>query len=326
MILAITGPDDAHADAVLADLARMGRRTARLDLADLPQRVALTLRRGGGGARDALHGAGPGGGPLWLDEVRAVWWRRPRPAAADPSLSGRDAAYAVAQAQAALAGVWASLRCAWMNEPWADDRADQKPAQLAAAEAAGLAVPPTLVTSDPAEARAFLDELAGGEVMVKPLRAGSATQWARRLRPRDRERLDDLRLAPAILQRYVPGLDVRVTCAGGRLLATAVDARATAWPDDFRRGFDQAAVTPYALPAATTQALHGYLAALRLRYAAVDLRIDADGRPWFLEANPSGQWLFMEDRTGQPITAAVAEALADAADEVTPGLPVRLTG
>ena len=32
----------------------------------------------------------------------------------------------------------------------------------------------------------------------------------------------------------------------------------------------------------------------------------------FLEANPTGQWLFLEDRTGQPITRSVAQALVEA--------------
>jgi hypothetical protein len=34
----------------------------------------------------------------------------------------------------------------------------------------------------------------------------------------------------------------------------------------------------------------------------------------FFEVNPAGQWLFVEQRTGLPITAAVAVWLAAAAD------------
>ena len=55
----------------------------------------------------------------------------------------------------------------------------------------------------------------------------------------------------------------------------------------------------------------------------MDFRLDDDGRLFFLEANSSGQWLFLEDRTGQPITAAVAEALLDSAHEVTADPSVR---
>jgi hypothetical protein len=317
VILAVTEPDDPHADAVLDALARMGARTARLDLASLPRQVAVTIRRGGADRGDRLLGAGLDGGPLRAEEIAAVWWRRPRWAVPHAELAGPDAAFAVEQVHAALSGVWGSLPAAWMNDPWADDRASHKASQLAWAEAAGLLVPATIITSAPADARAFLDALGDRPCIHKPLKVSRETwRTTRLLRPQDRGRLDDLRFGPAILQAYVPGVDVRVTCAGGRMLATAS-------PQDFRPAYDQAQVTPFALPAEVARALGRYLQAARLRYAAVDFRLDGDGRLFFLEANSSGQWLFLEDRTGQPITAAVAEALLDAAHEVTADPPVR---
>jgi len=85
-------------------------------------------------------------------------------------------------------------------------------------------------------------------------------------------------------------------------------------------------VAPYALPPAVAAGLRRYLDAFGLRYAAVDLRLDAEGRLSFLEANPAGQWLFLEDRTAQPITAAVAEALAEASRQVTAGEAWRQPG
>lgn len=327
MILAVTEPDDPHADAVLDALARMGAPTARLDLASLPRQVAVTMRRGGADRGDRLLGAGPDGGPLRLEEVAAVWWRRPRWAVPHAELAGADAAFAVEQVHSALSGIWGSHPVAWMNEPWAEDRASHKGAQLAWAEAAGLAVPETIITSAPADARAFLEALGDRPCIHKPLRADKAG-WrsTRAMRARDRERLDDLRFGPAILQAYVPGVDVRVTCAGGRMLATAIDARRTSSPQDFRPVYADAQVTAFALPAEVARALGRYLDAARLRYAAVDFRLDEEGRLFFLEANSSGQWLFLEDRTGQPITAAVAQALSDSAREVTGAAPVRLPG
>jgi hypothetical protein len=49
---------------------------------------------------------------------------------------------------------------------------------------------------------------------------------------------------------------------------------------------------------------------LGLRYGALDFRRRDDGAWSFLEVNPGGQWLFVEERTGQPITAALASLLA----------------
>jgi hypothetical protein len=82
-------------------------------------------------------------------------------------------------------------------------------------------------------------------------------------------------------------------------------------------------VEPCELPPDVLAGIRGLMQRLGLRYAALDFRRDEDGQHWFLEANPAGQWLFLEDRTGQPITRAVAEALIDAANEARGGAPSR---
>jgi len=48
-------------------------------------------------------------------------------------------------------------------------------------------------------------------------------------------------------------------------------------------------------------------------YGAVDMRRTTDGRYVFLEINPAGQWLFVEERTGQPMTDAFACLLTELA-------------
>jgi hypothetical protein len=39
------------------------------------------------------------------------------------------------------------------------------------------------------------------------------------------------------------------------------------------------------------------------------MRLTPDGRFVFLEVNPSGQWIFMEERTDVPMTEAFARLL-----------------
>ncbi len=311
MILVISHAEDAHAGPVIEAVRRRGERCVLLDLAEVPRQVRFSISAGRSG-----HGAaftGLAGGPVEASGIGAVWWRRPRPYGLDPALSPSHAAYATVQVHAALSGLWGSLAAAWMNEPWADERASHKPVQLAAAEAAGLAVPPTLISCVPEDARAFLAGLGGRPVIQKPLRPTEAS-WrpTRFVTPADLGRLDDLRLAPAILQAFVPGVDVRVTAVAGRLFATAIDARQTGSPQDFRPVFAEARVEACQLPAEVESGIHALVASLGLRYAAIDFRRTDEGQHLFLEANPAGQWLFLEDRTGQPITRAVADALVEA--------------
>jgi glutathione synthase/RimK-type ligase-like ATP-grasp enzyme len=49
---------------------------------------------------------------------------------------------------------------------------------------------------------------------------------------------------------------------------------------------------------------------LGLVYGAIDLRLTADGRYVFLEINPAGQFLYVEEQTGQRISDALAARLA----------------
>jgi glutathione synthase/RimK-type ligase-like ATP-grasp enzyme len=48
---------------------------------------------------------------------------------------------------------------------------------------------------------------------------------------------------------------------------------------------------------------------LGLVYGAIDMRLTPEGEYVFLEINPTGQWLFIEAATGQPIAAAFADLL-----------------
>lgn len=308
MIVVVSHAADEHVAPVLEALARRGAGAVLVDVAAFPARGSISLAYGGRRGDWVLEVPGA---RVHAADIRAVWWRRPRALAADPALAPRDAAYAVRQADAALAGFWASLAARWVNEPWRDDAAGHKPRQLSAAEEAGLAVPRTLVTNAPARARAFLDARGGAPTVQKALHATPA-DWrpTALVTPQDVAALDAIRFGPAVLQEEVPGVDVRVTIAGERVFATEIDARGTSSPHDFRPAFAEARVRSCALPPDVEARVRALVARLGLAYAAIDLRRRDGGEHVFLELNPGGQWRFVEERTGQPITEAVAALLA----------------
>ena len=125
----------------------------------------------------------------------------------------------------------------------------------------------------------------------------------------DRAHLEAVGLAPVILQEYVAGLDVRVIAVGQLLFAAEFDARATRSPEDYREALDECPVRPASLPPALAAGLHRLLGSLGLTYGAIDLRRREDGSYAFLEVNPSGLWRFVEERTGLPISEALAREL-----------------
>ena len=127
--------------------------------------------------------------------------------------------------------------------------------------------------------------------------------------------LDRVAVAPVIFQEFVPAeVDLRVTVIGERLIAAAIHSQELPYPLDFRLFLDRdpgVRMEPTERPAEVEQGLLRLLKSAGLRYGAVDLRRTPGGRHVFLEVNPSGQWRFVEDMTGQPITSAMARLLTD---------------
>ncbi|HYD39795.1 MAG TPA: alpha-L-glutamate ligase [Anaeromyxobacter sp.] len=310
MILAVTHRADEHARPVLDALVRQGAEVAVLDLAQLPARGRLALAYGDPGERTIhLDGAAP----IDMARVRALWWRRPQTPEPPRGLPRRRADFAVRQTLDAMTGLLGALEpgALLVNHPWRDDAAAQKTLQLAAAERAGLTVPPTLVTNDPEATRRFLAARARAGAIHKQVHA-TPEDWrrTRRVGPRGAAGLRDLRHAPRILQQRIPGVDVRVTIVGDELFAADIDARRSRSPDDFR-GFErQCRFGACRVPDREQAGLRRLMDDLGLAFAAIDFRRDGDGRWWFLDLNPAGQWRFVERRTAQPITAALAALLA----------------
>ena len=310
MILAVSHRRDEHARAVLGALARRGAETLLLDLSALPARGRLALGYGGEGTRQlALDGRGP----LDLSEVTALWWRRPRPPRPPPGLPLARAERAAQHLLATVAGLVASLEASALlvDHPWRADEAGEKVLQLDLAARCGLRVPETLVTNDPAKAEEFLAGRGRAGAVHKAVTA-SKGDWrrTRRVGRRGAAGIRDLHLAPVILQERIPGVDVRVTMVGDELFAAEIDARRSSSPDDYRGHEGECRFTACRLPAEVARGVGRIRRALGLHFGAADFRHGPGGDWRFLELNPAGQWLFVERRTGQRISDAVAALLA----------------
>lgn len=309
-VLIVSSFADPHARGVIAELAKLGTEVELLDLADYPGKLTLTLAFGDGKRRFLLKR--PGEGQLDLDTVRAVWWRRPG-AFSLPELL-RDPAHrrlAQSEANAAFQGLFAAMEALWINEPTLDALASYKPYQLALAQRLGLEIPPTVMTSDPEEAREFW-RVCQSDVIYKQFIALPDAWWeTRRLGETETKATDEaIRLAPVIFQRHVAAVaDLRVTVIGDEIFAAAVDLRDLDYNVDVRINLNAKHVA-HPLPNDVADKLRGLMRRLGLIYGAIDLRLTADGRYVFLEINPAGQFLYVEQQTGQPIAAALAARLA----------------
>ena len=322
MILIVSWPGDDHARAVQVQLAELGAPTALVDLARFPTEMGLAARYDRGRWRYELD-------DLSLGDIDTVWWRRPRPFTLDPEIAeGEYARFAYSECIEAFAGLWQSLDAVWINHPTAEQVAAHKLYQLRVAAEVGLEIPDTLITNDPDEVHRFVDNHSPRGVAYKTfLPAEHDWRETRILGEGELRELAAVRYAPLIFQEYVElRLDLRITVIGPQIIAAAVHPREGGYEADYRMDLDRARVEPFALPPEVERKLEDLMRRLDLIYGAIDMRLTPDGRFVFLEVNPSGEWRFIEERSGQAITTAFAAHLAGLAGIGGPSRPGQLSG
>jgi glutathione synthase/RimK-type ligase-like ATP-grasp enzyme len=260
------------------------------------------------------HGSGfelaiGNGPPVRLDAVQSFWWRRPQTFVLPGGMDANSQHFALTELSTAFQGLWQCTTGLWINDPVRDSAAAHKPWQLETARDVGLAIPDTLMTTDPEKVRAFW-ESRRGEVIYKPfLQTFHSWRETRQLKREELALLDSVRLAPVIFQSLVPGAaDLRVTIIGDEIFPAAVDIDKMEYKLDVR--LNQQAYERHQLPADVGAKLLELMRRLGLEYGAIDLRLTPDGEYVFFEVNPAGQFLFVEHACGLPISAALAARLA----------------
>ncbi|MFD9074960.1 RimK domain-containing protein, partial [Streptomyces lasiicapitis] len=215
--------------------------------------------------------------------------------------------------EAGLGGVITALDCRWVNHPAEMSRAEYKPLQLAAARGCGLAIPPTLITNSPDAVRAFASDIRG-PIICKPIASPVfieedtlKTVYTRRLNEDDLSGLDT---TAHLFQAWIDkAYEVRLTVAGDRLLAAEVHAGSDAAHVDWRSDYKSLTYRATEAPGHVANAVRRLMARLGLRFAALDFVVSPVGEWTFLEANPCGQWDWIQHATGLPIAEAIADEL-----------------
>lgn len=311
MIVIIASAEDVHAQAVMRELVKQGMRDVRiLNLSDYPMRMDLTIRLDtNAGSEFAL--TFPDGQRVPMDEVTAVWWRRPQPFGLPPTITDpAHRQFAMSEAATAFQGMWQASAALWVNDVMCDAAATHKPWQLALAREIGLSIPETLMTNNPDEARAFWARYPSEIVYKIFIATPNAWRETRMVGTEEEALADQIRLAPVIFQRYVPAVvDLRITAIGTTLFAAEGHSQRGEYPVDVRAN-RKITYQPHVLPPDVERKLLILMRRLGLEYGAIDMRLTPDGDYVFLEINPAGQFLYVERAAGIPIAAALAEHLA----------------
>ncbi|MBW1601632.1 ATP-grasp ribosomal peptide maturase [Streptomyces sp. JJ66] len=314
-VLVLTRPYmDAVADMVIEELNNRKVPVVRLDTGDFPTRLTLSARLDPG--QDSWCGLWRGEHRnLDLGSVRAVYYRRPGRFRLDPRMAADSVRWADSEARAGLGGVLASLRCAWVNHPWRSALAEFSPYALATAARCGLLIPPTLITSDPEEARAFVASMPGQVAAYKAIGTAPAGDyegnrvalWTTKIRP---EKITDaVSLTAHQFQQWIAKKhEVRLTVVGDKLFAGEIHAGSAASRIDFRRDYNSLTYRVCDVPEPIVAGVKTLMSVMGLRYVALDFLVSGDDRWYLVDVNPNGQWGFIPALRA-PITQALADLL-----------------
>ncbi len=323
-VLIITHSDDNESVARVAEaIARKGGHTIRFDTDRYPTDVRLTAYYGasdsGGDERLTLTNEE---GEFDLREVTAIWHRRINFGAHLPAGLDKQLRHAsLGETSAAAHGMLASLKAFRMDHLHHIRHAENKQLQLQVARALGLDIPRTLTTNDPRAVQAFAKSCETGMV-TKMLSSFAIYEEGKELvvftnpvKPEDLADLSGLSLCPATFQELLPkSLEIRVTVVGQRVMSAAVDSQASTratydWRRDGLRMLQD--WRHYQLPLEVEEKILRLMDYFSLNYGAIDIILTPDGKHVFLELNPCGEFFWLEQSPGLPISEAIADLLVD---------------
>lgn len=210
----------------------------------------------------------------------------------------------------------------WVSRPYAIRAAEFKLSQLAAAKRLGLHIPPTLITNEPAAVQAFYEEHRGN-IICKPIWKGSLDVeektelgqphfiYTNQVLPHHLESLDGVQATAHCFQQYIEKrLEIRVVVIGGQVFAIEIDSqRSERTRIDWRRAYADLRYQEHRLPDDVKYRLLQMVRVFGLQFASMDMILTPEGEYVWIEANPNGQFYWLEPPTGLPMAQAMANLL-----------------
>ncbi len=201
----------------------------------------------------------------------------------------------------------------WLNAPTRIKKAQVKLGQLMTAGAIGLTVPSTSVANHWED---IVAALPGDDAIVKMTKGllyednVAKTFYTTRLNLEESSGSSDAPF-PAIFQEYEEkAREWRVTVVGDDVFEAAIYTGDTA-KDDWRKHqfTDQVVFKEERLRDDIREKCVEFLGEYGLRYGAFDFIEGKDGKITFLECNPNGQFAWLEETLGLPVSDAITDEL-----------------
>jgi len=322
-ILVVTNEADAHASSVIEELYEIVGDEAvyRLNTEMLLRKNVTACLQSTDAMQFSLY-SNVTKRRIQLDELRSVYYRRPE--VVFPVNDTWDAAIKDIVSRESSTFIDWLLACLdpdayVLSPPQALRRANSKLLQYRVATQCGFRVPDTLYSNDKEAVRRFAE--SNPWIAVKTLREASFVRdeqsfsfFTRRVAGADiLEHIESASHVINYLQAYIPKKhELRVTVVRRQVFPARLESQRAGEKarEDWRReNYSRIEHAVEDLPPEVERSIFDFMDNMQLEFGCFDFIVDPDGNLWFLECNPNGQWLWIQEMTGLNIAKAIAEAL-----------------
>lgn len=316
MLLIVSNKTDLATDYLILRLTERNIPFWRINTEDFLKEWEVDFHLGSDELKTTIR---KGAKRLSTTEVTAAYIRQPKLPTLDVLESDKE--FSNREIGETLKSLWRTIPDnIWLNAPHNILRASNKPEQLAVAQKLGLTIPNTCISSTTDVIRNFYDEqqhlIIAKAVKHGFLYDGTSAKIAA-TQPIDDSyftQLDEFAHLPMIFQEKIEKeYDIRVTVIGEQVFATAIysqahDETSVDWrlADHFKITLKQKSIK---LPKKIDELCKKITTSFNLKYSAIDMVKATNGKYYFLELNPNGQWAWLEQVAKHPIRDALIDNL-----------------
>lgn len=312
MILICAQHDDPHVASVASNIKKNGGKPIIFERFRRDHFISYVFSQGEHSAYLNIEGCKY----CLSSDFISVWWRiKPLVSSELPGgYGGLKEQFCVSEWRNTLYSLSSFLlNKKWINPLSVSHQLNNKPYQLLLATQCGLLIPETVITNDANVVSSFIDK--NKRTIYKSISSFYSDNIAIYTTEIDQKiilsDINAISIAPSIYQTLIEKeYELRVTVVGNKVFTAKIDSQKTTVSKiDWRQGnYDDMFSEGY-LSESTKIKLLNFHNKSGLVYAAYDFIVDKNGKEIFLECNPSGQWLWLEDQPGLAISKAVANEL-----------------
>jgi glutathione synthase/RimK-type ligase-like ATP-grasp enzyme len=311
-ILILAYEEDPHADSVCKYFGEKGTEYLRINTDRIVKDHKITFDSRNGHFKICNKER-----EIIVDDMWTIWNRR----VLDPNFEGEISSDLEEIIKTETKKTWQGLLYSHkgkvVNRPHNQFVASNKIDQLSyvLSNGNGVLIPATIITNDPNELFSFFKSYH--KICYKPQQTPviyrgdeALTIYTNIVTENDLENAELVKMNPCVFQEYVEkSYELRITALEDRTIAVAIHSQDSEDSKiDWRRyDLDNVKYEKVDLPEFVNDFSINLLRHYSLSFGQIDMIVTPSRDYVFLELNPNGQWLWLEEQSGYNLTRDVAE-------------------